>query len=329
MKNTGIEYQSTEQKPVVRPDFEKLLPPLTDEQLFLLEADIVKNGCYTPIIANEDMVIIDGHHRFRICEKHDLPYRTVVFSFTDDLEAKEWAVDAQKSRRNLSVNELCKIAMKLRPDVEARAAQRRSDNGGDKVSEDARAEMATLPSPLTSEKSSVRHELAATVGVGERTMGKAMKIEDDAPQPVKDAVDDGSITIHQGYNLMRELQNLPEDEQEAAAVEAVEREIEKHGNKRSRIDADAKMARLYCTAFEKGVQIEPTEKNIRIWIENAGIKHDHLDSMISDARQIAEAFSTIADVLENTIKPKWRPNIDTEENNTETCETDYSGDTGE
>ena len=329
MKNTGIEYQSTERKPTVLPDFEKLLPPLTDEQLFLLEADIVKNGCFTPIIANEDMVIVDGHHRFRICEKHGLPYRTVVLSFADDLEAKEWALDTQKSRRNLSVNELCKIAMKLRPEVEARAAQRRSDNGGDKVSEDARAEMATLPSPLTSEKSSVRHELAAAVGVGERTMGKAMKIEDEAPQPVKDAVDDGSITIHQGYNLTRELQNLPRDEQESAAVEAVEREIEKHNNKRRRNDIDAKTAKLYCTAFEKGVQIEPTEANIRIWIENAGVKYGHLDSMIDDARQIADTFSTIANVLENTIKPKWRLNIETEKNDTETSEADYSGDTGE
>ena len=119
MKNTGTEYMSTERTPTVRPDFAELLPPLSDEQLSLLEADILKNGCYTPVIVNEDMVIVDGHNRASICDKHGVPYRMAVFSFEDDLEAKQWALDTQKSRRNLSINELCKIALKLRPDVEA------------------------------------------------------------------------------------------------------------------------------------------------------------------------------------------------------------------
>ena len=42
MKNTGTEYMSTERTPTVRPDFAELLPPLSDEQLSLLEADILK-----------------------------------------------------------------------------------------------------------------------------------------------------------------------------------------------------------------------------------------------------------------------------------------------
>lgn len=327
MRNTGMEYQSHERTPAVEAAFSELLPPLTDEQLSLLEADILRNGCYAPVIVNEDMVIVDGHNRYAICEKHGLPYRMAVFSFVDDLEAREWALSTQKSRRNLSVSELCKIAMKLRPEVEARAKERKADNGGDKVSEDARAEMTPVSSPLN--KSSVRKELADAVGIGEVTMGRAMKIEDEAPQNVKDAVDSGDITIGQGYSIMRELQDFPEDKQEAAAAEAIIREIEKHNNKRRRIDADAKVAKLYCAAFEKGVQIEPTEANIRIWIENAGVKYDHLDSMIRDARQIADAFSTIADVLENTIKQKdWRADSETEENDTEGSEADYSGDIG-
>ena len=87
MKNTGIEYMSTERTPTVRPDFAELLPPLSDEQLSLLEADILKNGCYTPVIVNEDMVIVDGHNRASICDKHGVLYRMAVFSFEDDLEA--------------------------------------------------------------------------------------------------------------------------------------------------------------------------------------------------------------------------------------------------
>ena len=44
-----------------------------------------------------------------------------VFSFEDLLEAKQWALDTQKGRRNLEKWELGKIALKLKPEIEAKA----------------------------------------------------------------------------------------------------------------------------------------------------------------------------------------------------------------
>lgn len=85
---------------------EHLLPPLSGEQFSSLESDILENGCYAPIIVNEDMVVIDGHNRFRICEKHSLPYKMLVFSFNDLLEAKQWALSTQKSRRNVAITKI-------------------------------------------------------------------------------------------------------------------------------------------------------------------------------------------------------------------------------
>ena len=326
MKNTGTEYMSTERTPTARPDFAELLPPLSDEQLSLLEADILKNGCYAPVIVNEDLVIVDGHNRASICEKYGIPYRMTVFSFEDDLEAKQWALDTQKSRRNLTINELCKIALKLRPDVEARADKRRSDNGGDKCSDSFKAEMTPVSSPLSEEKSSVRKELAQAVGVGEVTMGRAMKIEDEAPQPVKDAVDSGDLTIAQGYNLTKELQEqeLPEDEQEQAAREAVEREIaRKNESRRRKIDESTRIAKGFCTAFEKALQIDPSPENIRTWLEECSITSEQLDNTIEEARQIADSFSTIADYLESTIKTEDR------RHDTDGEEADADADTAE
>jgi len=62
---------------------EQLLPLLSGEQFSSLECDIWENGCYASINVNEDMVIVDGHNRFRICEKHGLPYTIMVFLFAD------------------------------------------------------------------------------------------------------------------------------------------------------------------------------------------------------------------------------------------------------
>ena len=95
MKNTGIRYSSAERTPTVLPEMAQLLPPLTGEQLAALEADLLANGCYAPVIVNEDMVIIDGHNRQKLCQQHGIPYDMAVFSFADLLEAKRWALDTQ------------------------------------------------------------------------------------------------------------------------------------------------------------------------------------------------------------------------------------------
>ncbi len=121
MQNTKVEYGSDQRTPVVLPEMEQLLPPLSAEQFSALESDILGNGCYAPIVVDDGMTIVDGHNRYRICEKHGLPYKMVVFSFTDLLEAKQWALDTQKGRRNLEKWELGKIALKLKPEIEARA----------------------------------------------------------------------------------------------------------------------------------------------------------------------------------------------------------------
>ena len=93
MQNTKTKFNSSERTPIVLPEMEQLLPPLSAAQFSALESDILENGCYAPIIVSEDMVVIDGHNRLRICEKHDLPFKMLVFSFADLLEAKQWALN--------------------------------------------------------------------------------------------------------------------------------------------------------------------------------------------------------------------------------------------
>ena len=171
MRNTGTIYSSAERNPVVLPEMAELLPPLTGEQLSALEADILANGCYSPVIVNEDMVIIDGHNRQSLCEKHGLPYQMAVFSVGDLLEAKQWALDTQKGRRNLDKWELGKIALRLKPDIEARAKANQSAAGGDKPEQETLlANSSKALSPVNTRK-----EMAQAVGIGEQTMGRITK----------------------------------------------------------------------------------------------------------------------------------------------------------
>ena len=294
MKNTGITYTSAERSPVILPEMAELLPPLSAEQSAALEEDLLRNGCYAPIIVNEDMVIVDGHNRQALCEKHGLPYTMAVFSFEDLLEAKQWALDTQKGRRNLEKWELGKIALKLKPEIEAKA---RANQG-------TRTDLsATLPE--SSDTVDTRKELAEAVGLGERTMGKVMQIDEHAPVPVKEALDKKELSINQGYNLTRQLQEVPEEQREQAAVAAVELEKAKKEirQKDAEIDQRSRVAGLFCRAFEKAVLLEPTEENVRIWVECTRMNQEEVADTVKEARELAETFSSIADIMEQKILP--------------------------
>ena len=301
MRNTGTIYSSTERIPTVLPEMAELLPPLTGEQLAALETDILKNGCYSPVIVNEDMVVIDGHNRQRLCEQHGLPYQMAVFSFADLLEAKQWALDTQKGRRNLDKWELGKIALRLKPDIEARAKENMSAGGGDQKSEDAKSGLATLPNPIS--PVDTRKELADAVGLGERTMGKVMQIDEHAPTAVKEALDSGDLSINQGYNITRQVRELPEEQRDEAAALAVELEKAKKEIRQCDAEADrrGRIADLFCKAFEKAVLLTPTEENVRIWTECTRMTREEIEDSVKDARELAEVFSTIAGILESLL----------------------------
>ena len=299
MRNTGIEYTSTERTPTALPELENLLPPLSGEQSAALERDILQNGCYAPIIVNEDLVIVDGHNRHQICERHHLPYRMAVFTFDDLLEAKQWALDTQKGRRNLDKWELGKIALKLRPEIEARAKANQQAYHGNQYES---GPLATLPE-VHSTPVDTRKELAASVGLGERTMGKVMQIDEHAPAAVKEALDKKELSVNQGYQITRQVQDLPEDEQGQAALDLVELEKAKKEirEKDAEIDRQSKIAGVFCKAYEKAVLLTPTEENVRIWVKCTRMTKEEMEDTIKESRELAGVFTSIAGLMEHLL----------------------------
>ena len=299
MHNTGIICSSAERTPTVLPEMAELLPPLTGEQLTVLEADLLTNGCYSPIIVNEDLVVVDGHNRLELCQKHDIPYKITVFSFSDMLEAKQWALDTQKGRRNLDKWELGKIALKLKPDIEARAKVNQQEYHGNQYDGGL---SATLPE-VHSDPVDTRKELADAVGLGERTMGKVMQIDEHAPAAVREALDSGDLSINQGYNITRQVQDLPEEQREEAATLAVE--LAKAKKEIQAFDAEAdrrgKIAGLFCKAFERAVLLTPSEENVRLWVEGTRMRTDEIEDSVQEARELSGVFAAIADILERML----------------------------
>ena len=291
IRNTGIIYSNSERTPVILPELAELFPPLTDEQLSLLEEDIRANGCYSPIIVNEELAIVDGHNRRSVCEKLGVPYQMAVFHFEDTLDAMRWALDTQKSRRNLDTWQLAKIALKLKPAVEAKAQAHKG----------ARTDLWTTVS-TGSNNTHTRKELADAVGIGEVTMGKAIQIDEHAPQVVKDALDKKQISVNQGYRITRHVQTLPEEQREEAASMAVEVEKMKKELRQSDEETDrrSKIAGQFCKAFEKSLLLRPTAENIGYWVEFCLLQTREIKHAIDEARQLSKMYASIEEILRAT-----------------------------
>lgn len=87
----------------VDPEFQGKIPPLTFEELEQLEKNIVTDGkVINPIIVWNGL-IVDGHNRYAILQKHpDIPYTVHEKEFADRYEAIIWICKNQLGRRNLS-----------------------------------------------------------------------------------------------------------------------------------------------------------------------------------------------------------------------------------
>lgn len=90
---------------VVREDFKALIPPLATEEIEQLEANILKEGVRDPLVVwpvGENFILVDGHNRFSICQKHSLEFPFKKVSFKDEEEVRDWMIKNQLGRRNLS-----------------------------------------------------------------------------------------------------------------------------------------------------------------------------------------------------------------------------------
>ena len=90
----------------VDPEFQGKIPPLTFEELDQLEKNIVNDGkVINPIIVWNGL-IVDGHNRYAILQKHpNIPYTVHEKEFADRFEAIIWICKNQLGRRNLNTEQ--------------------------------------------------------------------------------------------------------------------------------------------------------------------------------------------------------------------------------
>lgn len=176
----------------IDPEFRDLIPPLNDEELAMLEESIVANGCESPLIV-WDGVIVDGHNRYAVCQKHSIPFAVTEKEFSSREDAMLWMLRNQLGRRNLNSYQRGELALKFEPLLKAEARSRQATStGGD-------TPQLTQNSAEAGVKGETRKQLGKLAGVSHDTIKKVKKLNESADEETKVKLRRGEVTVHKAY----------------------------------------------------------------------------------------------------------------------------------
>ena len=174
------------------------LPPLTEKQRQGLEADILRDGCLSPLIVwNETLV--DGYHRYAICQKHGIPFEVREMNFPGLVEACSWTWDHHEHRRNMSVYTAAETALQMEPLFAERAKENQQLGGliGADITNRG-CQNSDNPVPIDTKK-----ELAEKAGVSHDTIAKVKFLRDHADEETKEKLRNNETTIHAEYTKLK------------------------------------------------------------------------------------------------------------------------------
>lgn len=117
-----LQADSIRKNIIILEELRNLIPPLLDDEFKQLESNILEHGCQSPLqlwqankkvlnlpYTKEDelaYILIDGHNRFKICTTHNLPFEIYQLSFDSLKDAKDYMINLQLGRRNLSPTQI-------------------------------------------------------------------------------------------------------------------------------------------------------------------------------------------------------------------------------
>lgn len=194
----------------IKDSFRSLIPPLTADEYRQLEENILSDGIRDPLVLWGD-VLVDGHNRFEIAQKHGLTFQTVQREFEDEADAAIWIYKNQAGRRNLTDFQRVEMAHHCEDAIRARARSRQSTSTG------GASPQLVEKFPQADDGKKARDELGAMAGVSGKTYEHAVTVLESAPEAVKDAARKNDLSINAAYDVTR---MSPENQHEV--VERIE-----------------------------------------------------------------------------------------------------------
>jgi len=186
------------------------IDPLTPDEHQALERSILAEGCRDALVLWGE-VLVDGHNRYGICQKHGLPFQTVQnprFKSMEDVHL--WMIDQHLGRRSVSDFQRGVLALRKKEIVAAKRAQILA---GEAPAAPAAADAPAVELPPVAPLNT-REAIAKAARISSNTVVQIEKIQKSATPELVEAVKQGVITI----NAAAAVASLPSEEQVAAVA---------------------------------------------------------------------------------------------------------------
>ena len=170
--------------------------PMAKEEYDRLKESIRKYGVRVPLTIWESQ-ILGGVHRWRAAKELGMKHVPVLpLDLADEREAAIWIVRENLDRRQLTPGQRAMLAKALYELERERAAERRAQAPGKPRGIKKRSECASLHT----EKGRASERAAKQVGIGTRTLEKAMKAVERKPE-LAEPLRRGEISVERAYRL--------------------------------------------------------------------------------------------------------------------------------
>lgn len=249
----------------IHEELRSFVDPLTEIEYAALERSLIAEGCRDALVLWND-VLIDGHNRYAICQKHGIPFRTVQndsFASIDDV--KLWMIDNHLARRSVSDFQRGLLAIRKKQIFAARKAQQ---------PETPQEEEDTSPPWST------REDIARAARVSPNTISQIERIERAAAPQLVEAVRAGTISINAAANVAQ----LPPEAQ-VAAVAGGRKELQQA----ARQVREQKAALRPRKETEDG---EPVDDKARMRAEIAALK-DRVATLLTENEVLKQRLASL------------------------------------
>ena len=205
----------------ILPELKAYIDPLTPDEHDALERSLLAEGCRDALVLWGE-VLVDGHNRYGICQKHGLPFQTVQnprFQSMEDVHL--WMIDQHLGRRSVSDFQRGVLALRKREIISARRARllAASPPPESLPPEDEVAPMPQAHTPGAPDAPEIRalnsrEDIARAARLNSNQVVMIEKIQKHATPEVVEALKAGDISL----NAAAAVASLPEQEQKDAAL---------------------------------------------------------------------------------------------------------------
>lgn len=187
------------------------IEPLTEAEHEALERSLLAEGCRDALVLWGD-VLVDGHNRYAICQKHGIPFKVVQNErFRSMEDVMLWMIDNHLGRRSVSDFQRGVLALRkkdiLAKRLEEEAARIKAEDAA--IAPPESDAEAAAPKVRTS-----REDIARAARLSSNTISQIEKIQATATPELVEAVRTGTISI----NAAATVASLPPQEQVTAVA---------------------------------------------------------------------------------------------------------------